>query len=217
MAGTTLCPCAGGDGGGGKIKQAAESGAGNTAGAEGSRIAGIAGGGRHDGANVAPPGGQRTAADRGANFRTRSLRTGNDLTHRGAEPERRSKKGGRSHHGGGRRRGGEAEGGISAAWSDGQRQDGGVFAGVGGGVGTGEGGDSARARNIVDAANGGAIQGAVQQRAASHAGGGFAQSFVGGRAARRLAQDPAGAGADSDRGAIGDFCAGGAAGIDHCR
>src|SRR6202453_5369711 len=110
MAGTTLCPRAAGHGAGRKTERAAESGAGNTAGAEGSRIAGIAGGGRHDGANVAPPGGQRTAADRGANFRTRSLRTGNDLTHRGAEPERRTNKSARSHHGGGRRTGGEYRG-----------------------------------------------------------------------------------------------------------
>ena len=80
---------------------------------------------------------------------------------------------------------------------------------------TGQGRDCACAGNIVDTANGGAFQGPVQFRAAANAGGGVAQPFVRGRAARRMAQNPPGARPHRHRGAVGRFCAGGPAGIDH--
>ena len=73
---------------------------------------------------------------------------------------------------------------LSAAWGDGEREDGSVFAGAGACIGTGEGWNCAGTGDFADAADGGAVQGAVQFRAPTNAGRGVAQPSLGGGTAR---------------------------------
>ena len=96
-----------------------------------------------------------------------------------------------------------------------QRQDRGLSAGHRPRAGAGQGRDRAGAGDFAHAADGRAVQGAVQLRAAADAGGRAAQPSFRRRAPRRMAQDPAGPRADRHRRALGDLRAGGTARADH--